>query len=181
MFMKKASLNLSVNAIVVLILAITMLGLGLGFMKSTFGGVTEQFEQVSGDLEKQLVEELGSKGLPASFSVYSMDTGKSETKNLFFAVKATVAGDCEIIWETTGGAGSASCTSMNGLAGACGTNPPKLRGFSSTGTLQVGDTKVMPIKLETAGTTVDTYVLAVTVTGCHANPGATAELIVEVS
>ena len=60
MFMKKASLNLSVNAIVVLILAITMLGLGLGFMKNTFGGVTEQFEQVSGDLERQLIQELES-------------------------------------------------------------------------------------------------------------------------
>jgi len=37
---KKASLNLSINAIVVLILAITMLGLGLGFIRTMFKGAT---------------------------------------------------------------------------------------------------------------------------------------------
>jgi len=36
-FTKKASLNLSINAIVILILAITMLGLGLAFMRNIFG------------------------------------------------------------------------------------------------------------------------------------------------
>ena len=39
---KKASLNLSINAIVVLILAITMLGLGLGFIRSMFKGATSK-------------------------------------------------------------------------------------------------------------------------------------------
>lgn len=35
---RKGDLNLSINAIVVLILAITMLGLGLGFIRNVFGG-----------------------------------------------------------------------------------------------------------------------------------------------
>jgi hypothetical protein len=39
---KKASLNLSMNAIVVLILAITMLGLGLTFMRGLFKQATER-------------------------------------------------------------------------------------------------------------------------------------------
>tara|TARA_Y100000310_G_scaffold338331_1_gene427666 strand:+ start:539 stop:1153 length:615 start_codon:yes stop_codon:yes gene_type:complete len=39
---KKASLNLSMNAIVVLILAITMLGLGLTFMRGLFQQATER-------------------------------------------------------------------------------------------------------------------------------------------
>ncbi|MBN1502960.1 hypothetical protein JW930_05440 [Candidatus Woesearchaeota archaeon] len=38
---KRGSLNLSINAIVVLILAITMLGLGLGFIRGTFKSATE--------------------------------------------------------------------------------------------------------------------------------------------
>lgn len=38
---RRASLNLSINAIVVLILAITMLGLGLGFIRGTFKSATE--------------------------------------------------------------------------------------------------------------------------------------------
>jgi hypothetical protein len=37
---KKASLNLSINAIVVLVMAITVLGLGLTFIRGIFGGAT---------------------------------------------------------------------------------------------------------------------------------------------
>ena len=42
---KKASLNISVEAIIILIFAITMLGLGLGFIRGMFGKVTTQLEQ----------------------------------------------------------------------------------------------------------------------------------------
>jgi hypothetical protein len=42
---KRASLSLSVNAIVVLILAIVMLGLGMAFIRGMFGKVSETFEQ----------------------------------------------------------------------------------------------------------------------------------------
>lgn len=44
---KKASLSLSINAIIVLILAITMLGLALGFVKAMFGKVSGQVESVA--------------------------------------------------------------------------------------------------------------------------------------
>ena len=39
---RKADLNMSINAIVVLILAITMLGLGLGFIRTMFKGATSK-------------------------------------------------------------------------------------------------------------------------------------------
>lgn len=39
---KRGSLNLSINAIVVLIMAITMLGLGLGFITGMFGDISKQ-------------------------------------------------------------------------------------------------------------------------------------------
>lgn len=42
---RKGSLNLSINAIVVLILAITMLGLGLGFIRNIFGGASGKIAQ----------------------------------------------------------------------------------------------------------------------------------------
>jgi len=42
---KKASLNISVEAIIILIFAITMLGLGLGFIRGMFGKVSTQLEQ----------------------------------------------------------------------------------------------------------------------------------------
>ena len=43
---KKGSLSLSINAIVVLILAIVMLGLALGFIKTMFGKVSTQVEAI---------------------------------------------------------------------------------------------------------------------------------------
>ena len=46
---KKASLNISVEAIIILILAITMLGLGLGFIRGMFGQVSTQLEQQISD------------------------------------------------------------------------------------------------------------------------------------
>lgn len=42
---KKGALELSVGAIVILILAIVMLGLGLGFIRGMFGKVSTQFEE----------------------------------------------------------------------------------------------------------------------------------------
>ena len=42
---KRAALALSINAIVILIIAITMLGLALGFTRGMFGKVTTQMEE----------------------------------------------------------------------------------------------------------------------------------------
>ncbi len=42
---KKGALDVSINAIVVIIFAITMLGLGLAFMKGTFGKIGSQVDK----------------------------------------------------------------------------------------------------------------------------------------
>jgi len=55
---KRGALQLSINAIVVLILAITMLGLGLNFMNKMFGGNLQALEDVSGEMEKNMRDRL---------------------------------------------------------------------------------------------------------------------------
>lgn len=45
---KKGALELSINAIVILIIAITMLGLGLGFVRGMFGKASGQFDELTG-------------------------------------------------------------------------------------------------------------------------------------
>ena len=45
---KKGALALSINAIVILIIAITMLGLALGFTRGMFGKAAGQFEELLG-------------------------------------------------------------------------------------------------------------------------------------
>ncbi|MFH2021201.1 MAG: hypothetical protein ABIJ34_07310 [archaeon] len=58
--MKKASLDLSINSIVVLILAVTMLSLGLTFINKTFGGATVQLDKslagIGEDRKSQLMQ-----------------------------------------------------------------------------------------------------------------------------
>ena len=55
---KKGALELSITAIVVLIIAITLLGLGIGFIKKQFGGATEiftqEFQRIKGQLREQI-------------------------------------------------------------------------------------------------------------------------------
>ncbi|MBI2138874.1 hypothetical protein HYU13_04750 [Candidatus Woesearchaeota archaeon] len=48
MMQKKGAIELSVTAIVVLILAVVMLGLGLGFVRGMFGKVSQSFEEQIG-------------------------------------------------------------------------------------------------------------------------------------
>ena len=84
---KRGSLELSINAIVVLILAITMLGLGLGFMRSTFGRATEQFKTVSKEVEKQLIDRLKQSEEPVSLSVYSVEMEKSAKETILLGIR----------------------------------------------------------------------------------------------
>ena len=72
---KKADLNLSINAIVVLILAITMLGLGLGFMRNIFGGAVEEFKDVQGTVKKQMIDQMKE-----SNKVVELNTPKTSLK-----------------------------------------------------------------------------------------------------
>ena len=78
--MKKASLQLSINAIVVLILAITMLGLGLGFMRNLFSSGEKQFERASDAVEKEVLEQMKESGKDIEFNrpVIKVKAGEKE-------------------------------------------------------------------------------------------------------
>ncbi len=84
---KKASLNLSISAIVILILAITMLGLGLTFMRNIFGTATKEFQEVSGTIHKQMIDQMkeGNKEIDLSSLVYDIEPG--ETRQIYIGFK----------------------------------------------------------------------------------------------
>lgn len=85
---KKGDLSLSINAIVILILAITMLGLGLAFLRGTFKKTTEQFAEVSGTVKEQIVDEIKSKGEKLFIrGEPEIDVKIGETKETFFGIK----------------------------------------------------------------------------------------------
>jgi len=80
---KNGSLELSVNAIVVLILAITMLGLGLGFMKGMFGKVSQNVDTAIG--QNQLANPpSASNPFTLSSNQISLARGAAQTITLAY-------------------------------------------------------------------------------------------------
>jgi len=84
---KKGSLELSINAIVILILAITMLGLGLGFMKGLFSKTTKQLGEVGEDIKAQMIEQLRTSSAKLTLREEDVNIPRSETKDVYFAIK----------------------------------------------------------------------------------------------
>ena len=136
---KKGSLNLSINAIVVLILAITMLGLGLSFMKNIFGGATEEFQKVGGTVEKQMIEQMKAGKNIVELSRPSLDLKKAGKDQIFIGLKNVQAGGQEfkIIKpdkNNLGGTEVCSSITINKIAGGIGVSS--------------GDTRVLPINVQ---------------------------------
>jgi hypothetical protein len=89
-FNKKAALELSITAIVVLIIAITVLGLGIGFIKKQFGTGTKLVEKELANIKDQLKEQVRTGGELLVFSVpEQVSIGKPET--LLVGVRNTAA------------------------------------------------------------------------------------------
>lgn len=93
--MRKGSLSLSINSIVILILAITMLGLGLTFMNKLFGGTVEKFEKITGTIDEEakrkILDELDTKRVVLNPSEISVSKGGKTTTLL--GIKNDVEGD----------------------------------------------------------------------------------------
>lgn len=89
-FNKKAALELSITAIVVLIIAITVLGLGIGFIKKQFGAGTKLVEKELANIKEQIREQVRTGGELLVFSVpEQVAIGKPDT--LMIGVRNTAA------------------------------------------------------------------------------------------
>lgn len=83
---KKGALQLSINAIVILILAITMLGLGLAFIKGLFGGTVEKLKGIEKQLGEEERKDLLSSPDKITFLRSRIDM-EGRTKDLNFAIR----------------------------------------------------------------------------------------------
>ncbi len=83
---KSGSLQLSIEAIVVLIIAITVLGLGLSFVKSLFGGTMNKLTSISDSLGEEDKRTLTDSGADITFLTSDIRvSGKDESVN--FAIR----------------------------------------------------------------------------------------------
>ena len=82
LFNKKASLNLSVEAIVIVVIAFVVLGLGLGFVRGQF----EQMESTSSSVQEQISQQIlddlrtGNKKLSFPATSLSLETGELDVQ-----------------------------------------------------------------------------------------------------
>ncbi len=145
--MKKASLNLSINAIVILILAITMLGLGLSFMRTIFSSATQEFQEVSGTIHKQMIDQMkkGNKEIDLSNMIYDIEAG--EKKQIYIGFKNK--GNEQQNFTIRG----VNVNSLSGDASNCDLDENEnnvIIEYKQTPTLvHVGETVVLPINIKT--------------------------------
>ena len=167
-FRKKASLQLSINAIVILILAITILGLGLGFIRSQFGTLQTKFDEVGAQIENQLIEDIEKSGDLLSFNKLTFNGIKAGTPNeFFFGVKSTETSKetCFYVEFTCENAIRQKCPIGSGLTDLSkpqDNNPTRLSGWDWFSTLQgsrvaSGDVKVIPAILQATNANSATY------------------------
>ena len=151
---RKASLELSINAIVILILAITMLGLGLGFMRNIFGSATQQFTQVTGEVEKQMIEQLKSSGKIVDLDRPKITVKRGDTEQIYIGFKNVDSAQATFVIKDTADGSSSSVISGTGTVWAS----DSCKMGDSTGTVNLeykttatsvgsGDVVVLPINV----------------------------------
>lgn len=84
MFNKKASLEISIQAIVIVVLAMTLLGLGLGFIRNQFTGIQNLNIEVSEQVKQKILDDLISGDKKVSFprTDITIDKGGSSVLNI---------------------------------------------------------------------------------------------------
>ena len=157
---RAGSLQLSINAIVVLILAITLLGLGLGFIKKQFGTVSAKFDEASQDIETEMINKLKSSGDLLAFDKMRIVTERGKPFNFYVGIKNTDSG---------GELRKSSCFQLKFYCKQALSDPDYPVGegennvangwFSTFETITIDplDVEVVPVKLQLSSTPSDTY------------------------
>ncbi len=93
MFNKKASLEISIQAIVIVVLAMTLLGLGLGFIRGMFKNISGTTEAVTEQVKQRVLDDLISGDKKVSFpkSEVTIDKGGSEILTVGIRNKKDIA------------------------------------------------------------------------------------------
>ena len=86
-FKKKASLDVSISTIVIVVLAMTLLGLGLAFIKNMFGNIEDLSASAFGKVSDQLQRELIDSNEKLIFSQAQISLGRGKSSLLAWGIK----------------------------------------------------------------------------------------------
>lgn len=86
---KKGALELSINAIVIVVLAMTLLGLGLAFIKTQIGKMGDTATTVQDQIKQQILEDLRTGDKKLSFPSNRITVASGDKVDLAIGVKNT--------------------------------------------------------------------------------------------
>ena len=102
---KKGGLQISINAIVILILAITVLGIGLGFIRGMFTKTLDQLGEVSKDIENDMINRIRDSNERLVLREENIEVKKGREKTIYFGVRneedVTTPIDFDVLFECT--------------------------------------------------------------------------------
>lgn len=103
---KKGSLNLSIEAIVIVVIAFVVLGLGLGFVKGLFKDITETTLTIQDQIKQQVLDDLSRGDKKLSFPTNEVIVSKKESTVVGVGVKNVKQGNLKykLLIEAKGGA-----------------------------------------------------------------------------
>jgi len=88
---KKGSLELSIQAIVIIVIAFVVLGLGLGFVRGQFKSISDTSSSVQEQIRQQILEDLRTGNKRLSFPATSLQIAKGESTDIAIGVKNNLA------------------------------------------------------------------------------------------
>ncbi|MBS3116345.1 hypothetical protein J4421_01990 [Candidatus Woesearchaeota archaeon] len=154
MMNKKGDLNLSIQAIVIVVIAFVVLGLGLGFVRGQFKSIQETSTGVQEQIRQQILEDLRTGDKKLSFPATTLSIAKGEAQDIAIGVKNTQNVELKFHIEV-------SIKQQKGKPTASGADLEKQVTFfydSTAFTLQPTDAEAYNIKITAAGDK-DTYLV----------------------
>ena len=89
---KKGSLNLSIEAIVIIVIAMTLLGLGIGFVKGIIGDTVDLSKDTLAKTKERISDDLRTSGKKVSISPeILLERGKQKVETIGIANTDTVS------------------------------------------------------------------------------------------
>jgi len=142
-------MELSIGVIVVLILAIVMLGLGIVFTKNIFGSTTQNFEQVSGEAKKQMIDQMKDDAKIVDLSRQKIEIKVGETKQIYIGFSNK---ESEAVDFTISSSSKATAIASGTPENSCGFNTGTekiLLGYKIAPTNVIkGDTVILPMNIK---------------------------------
>lgn len=182
---KKGALQLSVNAVVVIIIAIVMLGLALTFMRNIFGTMIEQFGEVSQEVRKQMEDTLRATTKKAALSTNYLELKAGDKKTIYLGINNYLPDDvnfciaCPNCNRVSCGTGrTLTCTGYEVSEAEC----EDAIGISSPEEKKVLRSKidVVPLKVNVKSNAApDTYLIPIHIYGREPTSDATVEEVID--